>query len=196
MRNRALVRDGVKLVVFFVVTALATSLLVSPSATSPSVAARVQGRLRRRHRRRQGDDVRVAGVKVGSVKDVQGRRRDRPRAGHVHRRRGDRGHRPPPTWRSATATSSVSATIALTQEIGDADRLPVGTVIPVERTRPRPRPHRAVQRLQAAVPGAEPRRPQPAVGRDHPGLPGRGRHRGVAARAHRVGPRRWPTATS
>ncbi|GAA1921896.1 MlaD family protein [Nocardioides lentus] len=136
MRNRALVLDGVKLVVFFVVTALATSLLVITIGNLTFGEQReykadfvdATGVVK-------GDDVRVAGVKVGTVKDVQVV--DETDLARV-------------TFTVAEETAVTGATdvairyrnlvgqryLALTQEIGDADRLPVGTVIPVERTDP------------------------------------------------------------
>ena len=49
------------------------------------------------------------------------------------------------------------------------------------------RPHGALQRLQAALPGAHPGGRQPALLRDRPGLPGRGRHARGPAVAHRLG---------
>ena len=57
-------------------------------------------------------------------------------------------------------------------------------------------PHRAVQRLQAAVRGAEPAGRQRVRVGDHQDAAGRGRRRELAARPHRVADhRRWPTAT-
>ena len=57
----------------------------------------------------KGDDVRIAGVKVGTVQGVEIVDRD-PGAGDVRRRRGHPAHREHPGHRSATATWSASAT--------------------------------------------------------------------------------------
>ena len=70
--------DLTKLLIFMVVTALATGLL---AVTIGNVSLRgthaLQGGLRRCHRSNKGDDIRVAGVKVGTVKGVEIRHRTR-----------------------------------------------------------------------------------------------------------------------
>ena len=83
----------------------------------------------------KGDDVRIAGVKVGTVKDVEIVERTRALVtftvadGHADQRRHVR--RP-----SATATSSASATSRSRQEVGDTARITEGATIPIDRTKP------------------------------------------------------------
>ena len=127
--------DLVKLLVFILVTTLATGVLVmtignvSFGATREYKAVFVDatGVVK-------GDDVRVAGVKVGTVDDVEVV--DRTRALVTF------------TVSNATAvTGATNATIryrnlvgqryiALRQEVGDTARLPDGATIPVSRTAP------------------------------------------------------------
>ena len=127
--------DLVKLLVFMLVTTLATGVLVmtignvSFGATREYKAVFVDatGVVK-------GDDVRVAGVKVGTVDDVEVV--DRTRALVTF------------TVSNATAvTGATNATIryrnlvgqryiALRQEVGDTARLPDGATIPVSRTAP------------------------------------------------------------
>ena len=96
--------DAVKLIIFIVVTTLATGVLASRSATSPSrdsttykaVFTDATGVVK-------GDDVRIAGVRVGSVKERRDRR-PHPGAGDLHGRR-----------RPATLTDSTHADDPLPQ---------------------------------------------------------------------------------
>jgi phospholipid/cholesterol/gamma-HCH transport system substrate-binding protein len=128
-------RDAFKLLVFIVVTTLATGVLVvlignlnfERSREYKAIFSDATGLLK-------GDDIRVAGVKVGSVKDVQ--IVDRTRAMVTF------------TVRDATAvTRSSTATIryrnlvgqryiAVTQGVGDTSRLPDHATIPLSRTQP------------------------------------------------------------
>ena len=178
--------DLVKLLIFMVVTTLATAVLVvtignisfSSSRDYKAVFADATGVVK-------GDDVRVAGVKVGSVTDVEIVERTRALV----------------TSPSTTRPSISGATLALiryrnlvgqrylslSEGIGDGRRLPDGATIPLERTQGALDLTAALQRVQAALPGALARRHQQALLRDRPGLPGRGRHARVAARAHRLG---------
>jgi phospholipid/cholesterol/gamma-HCH transport system substrate-binding protein len=127
--------DLVKLLVFVVVTTLATGVLIvtigglsfSSASTFKAVFTDATGVLK-------GDDVRVAGVKVGSVKDVQ-----------VHDRT-----RALVTFSVDDTTQVTQAThatikyrnlvgqryIALTQEVGDAKALGDDATIPLSRTAP------------------------------------------------------------
>jgi phospholipid/cholesterol/gamma-HCH transport system substrate-binding protein len=127
--------DFVKLVIFMVVTTMATGVLVvlignlnfEKSRQYKAIFADATGVVK-------GDDIRVAGVKVGSVKNVQ--IVDRTRAQVTF------------TVRDATAvTRSSTATIryrnlvgqryiSVTQGVGDTSRMPDGATIPLSRTQP------------------------------------------------------------
>ena len=108
--DRRTTSDLVKLLVFIVVTTLATSVLVvlignisfTPKHEYRAVFVDATGVVK-------GDDIRIAGVKVGTVKGVEVVDRTRARVTFsvddtetLSARR--------PTRRSATATSSASAT--------------------------------------------------------------------------------------
>jgi phospholipid/cholesterol/gamma-HCH transport system substrate-binding protein len=127
--------DLVKLVVFMVITTLATSVLVatignltfSGKQEYHAVFADATGVVK-------GDDVRIAGVKVGSVEDIQIEDRTRALV----------------TFSVEEGTDLSSAThaairyrnlvgqryIALTPEAGDTEQLDEGGTIPVEQTSP------------------------------------------------------------
>ena len=127
--------DFTKLTIFIVVTTLATGVLaavignLSLGGTNEYKADFVDatGVVK-------GDDIRIAGVKVGVVKDVQ----------IVDRSRAE------VTFSVQSATSLTKAThatiryrnlvgqryISLSQEIGDSARLPDGSTIPVAQTSP------------------------------------------------------------
>ena len=127
--------DFVKLMIFVVVTTLATSVLVvtignlsfGSSRSYKAVFTDATGVVK-------GDDVRIAGVKVGTVKDVEITDRTRALV----------------TFSVQDATSLTQAThatikyrnlvgqryISLTQEVGSAKRLAEGATIPVSRTAP------------------------------------------------------------
>jgi phospholipid/cholesterol/gamma-HCH transport system substrate-binding protein len=127
--------DLVKLVIFMVVTTLATGVLVvlignlnfEKSRQYKAIFSDVTGVVK-------GDDIRIAGVKVGSVKKVEIVDRTRARVTF--------------TVRDATAvTRSSTATIryrnlvgqryiAVTQGVGDTSRMPDGSTIPMSRTQP------------------------------------------------------------
>ena len=127
--------DLVKLVIFIVVTTLATGVLVvligNVSFTSTrdykAVFSDATGVVK-------GDDIRIAGVKVGSVKDVEVVDRNRALV-HFD------------VANSSIVTKSSTATvryrnlvgqryIQLTQGVGDLGRLPKDSTIPMERTQP------------------------------------------------------------
>jgi phospholipid/cholesterol/gamma-HCH transport system substrate-binding protein len=127
--------DLVKLLIFIVVTTLATGVLVvlignlnfESSRQYKAVFTDATGVVK-------GDDIRVAGVKVGSVKSVDIVDRTRARVTF--------------TVRDATAvTRSSTATIryrnlvgqryiSVTQGVGDTSRMPDGSTIPLSRTQP------------------------------------------------------------
>ena len=175
----------VKLIIFIVATTMATGVLVvlignitfQSSHDYKAVFTDATGV-------NKGDDIRIAGVKVGSVKKVEVvDRTDALVSFNVAK--------------SSIVTKSSTATIryrnlvgqryiSLTQGVGDLDQMPVGLHHPALADPARSRPHGAVQRLQAAVRRAVPGRHQQAVGRGDLGLPGRGRQLQRAAPEHRV----------
>ena len=127
--------DFVKLVIFIVVTTLATGVLVvlignlsfMTTRDYKAVFSDATGVVK-------GDDIRIAGVKVGSVKDIK--IVDRTRALVSFN-----------VAESSIVTKSSTATIRyrnlvgqryiqLTQGVGDLDRLPKDATIPMERTQP------------------------------------------------------------
>ncbi|WP_036566015.1 MCE family protein [Nocardioides halotolerans] len=133
--DRKTAGDLTKLVIFMVVTTLATGVLVvtignlnfSGASTYKAVFADATGV-------NKGDDIRVAGVKVGTVKEVA--ITDRTRA-LVTFSVDD----------STSVTQATHATIkyrnlvgqryvALTQEVGSSDKLADGDTIPISRTAP------------------------------------------------------------
>ena len=135
MLDKKTSRDAVKLLIFIVVTTLATGVLVvlignltfEKSREYKAIFTDVTGVVK-------GDDIRVAGVKVGSVKKVEIVDRTKARVTF--------------TVRDATAvTRSSTATIryrnlvgqryiAVTQGVGDTTRLPEDSTIPLSRTQP------------------------------------------------------------
>ena len=145
--------DLVKLIIFIVVTTLATGVLVvlignlsfEATRTYKAVFSDATGVVK-------GDDIRIAGVKVGSVKNVEIVDRTRARVTFT-------------VAKTSMVTKSSTATIryrnlvgqryiSLTQGVGNLDRLPENATIPMEPDPAGARPHRAVQRVQAAVRGA------------------------------------------
>jgi phospholipid/cholesterol/gamma-HCH transport system substrate-binding protein len=127
--------DLTKLLIFIVVTTLATGVLVvtignvsfASSTSYKAVFSDATGVVK-------GDDVRIAGVKVGTINDVE--ITDRTRA--LVSFKVDKG---------TMVTGATHATIkyrnlvgqryiSLTQEVGAADRLGEGATIPISRTAP------------------------------------------------------------
>ena len=176
--------DLTKLLIFMVVTTLATGVLVVTIGNSRFAQATTT---RRSSPTPPAWSRATTSGSPASRSARQGRRdrRPHPRPGHLQRRR------PHPLTEATHATIRYrnlvgQRYIALSQETGAAA---------AARRRHDPgrpdhagaRPDGAVQRLQAAVPGALPDRRQQARLRDHPGLPGRGRHARGPARAHRLG---------
>ncbi len=127
--------DLVKLVIFIVVTTLATGVLVvlignlsfMTTRDYKAVFSDATGVVK-------GDDIRIAGVKVGSVKDIKVVDRDRALVSFN-------------VAESSIVTKSSTATIrfrnlvgqryiSLTQGVGDLHRLPKDATIPMDRTQP------------------------------------------------------------
>jgi phospholipid/cholesterol/gamma-HCH transport system substrate-binding protein len=127
--------DFVKLVIFIVVTTLSTGVLVvlignlSFMKTRPykAVFSDATGVVK-------GDDIRIAGVKVGSVKDVKIVDRERALVSFS-------------VAEDSIVTKSSTATIryrnlvgqryiSLTQGVGDLTRMPKDSTIPIDRTQP------------------------------------------------------------
>ena len=140
------------------VTTLATGVLVVTIGNSRFAAARTYkaiftdatGVVK-------GDDIRIAGVKVGSVKDVEIVDRTHALVTFTVDDATDADPQPrTPTIRYRNLVGQ--RYIALTQGVGGADpAAPRTRTIPMTRTAPGARPDRAVQRLQAAVRGAHAR---------------------------------------
>jgi phospholipid/cholesterol/gamma-HCH transport system substrate-binding protein len=127
--------DLVKLVIFMVVTAMATGVLVmmignlnfEKSRTYKAIFSDATGVVK-------GDDIRVAGVKVGSVKKIQ--IVDRTKAEVTFSVRDATA-----VTRSSTATIRYrnlvgQRYISVTQGVGDTSRLPSNATIPLSRTQP------------------------------------------------------------
>ena len=127
--------DLTKLVIFMVVTAMATGVLImlignlnfESTRQYKAIFSDVTGVVK-------GDDVRVAGVKVGSVKNVEIVDRTRAQVTFTVRSATD-------LTRSSTATIRYrnlvgQRYISLTQGIGDTTMLPAGSTIPMSRTQP------------------------------------------------------------
>jgi phospholipid/cholesterol/gamma-HCH transport system substrate-binding protein len=127
--------DLVKLVIFIVVTTLATGVLVvlignltfQKSRDYKAVFSDATGLVK-------GDDIRIAGVKVGSVKKVEITGRERALVSFD-------------VADSSIVTRSSTATIryrnlvgqryiSMTQGVGNLDRMPADSTIPVSRTAP------------------------------------------------------------
>jgi phospholipid/cholesterol/gamma-HCH transport system substrate-binding protein len=127
--------DGIKLLIFLVVTTLATTLLaVTIGNISFASAKHYQAVFSDATGVVKGDDIRVAGVKVGNVTGVKVV--DRSRAEVEFKVASDQQ-----LTRSTLATIRYrnlvgQRYIALTQGVGGPDVLADGATIPVARTRP------------------------------------------------------------
>jgi phospholipid/cholesterol/gamma-HCH transport system substrate-binding protein len=127
--------DAVRLLIFLVVTSLATGVLVIMIGNlSFKAASDYQAQFVDVTGVIEGDDVRIAGVKVGSVKKVEVVDRDRALVTFS-------------VEEGITLSDSTFATIrfrnlvgqryiSLTEEVGDTSELEPGDTIPVERTKP------------------------------------------------------------
>lgn len=127
--------DLIKLVTFIVVTSLATGVLVvlignltfEKSREYKAIFSDATGVVK-------GDDIRVAGVKVGSVKDVEIVDRTKAKVTFTVRDAT-------PVTRSSTATVRYrnlvgQRYISVTEGVGDTSRLPEKATIPLTRTQP------------------------------------------------------------
>jgi phospholipid/cholesterol/gamma-HCH transport system substrate-binding protein len=127
--------DLVKLLIFIIVTTMATGVLVvlignltfQSARDYKAVFSDATGVVK-------GDDVRIAGVKVGSVKDIK--IVDRSRALVSFDVADDSV-----VTKSSTATIRYrnlvgQRYISLTQGVGDLDRMPADATIPMDRTQP------------------------------------------------------------
>ncbi len=127
--------DLIKLVTFIVVTSLATGVLVvlignltfEKTREYRAIFSDATGVVK-------GDDIRVAGVKVGSVKDVEIVDRTKAKVTFTVRDAT-------PVTRSSTATVRYrnlvgQRYISVTEGVGDTSRLPEKATIPLTRTQP------------------------------------------------------------
>jgi phospholipid/cholesterol/gamma-HCH transport system substrate-binding protein len=127
--------DLVKLLIFVVVTSLATTVLVVTIGNIGFGRSRdYKAEFTDATGVNKGDDIRVAGVRVGTVSEVE--IIDRTRAlitFSVDQGTSVNGG----TFASIRYRNLVGQRyISLTQEVGDTQRLKAGTTIPVSRTRP------------------------------------------------------------
>ena len=127
--------DLVKLLVFIVVTSLATTVLVVTIGNLTFASSRqYKAEFTDATGVNKGDDIRVAGVRVGTVSDVE--IVDRTRA--LITFSVDEGTPVNGGTNAAIRYRNLVGQryISLTQEVGDTERLPAGSTIPVSRTRP------------------------------------------------------------
>ena len=127
--------DLVKLLVFIVVTSLATTVLVVTIGNLTFASSRqYKAEFTDATGVNKGDDIRVAGVRVGTVSDVE--IVDRTRA--LITFSVDEGTPVNGGTNAAIRYRNLVGQryISLTQEVGDTGRLPAGSTIPVSRTRP------------------------------------------------------------
>ena len=178
--------DLTKLLIFMVVTTLATGVLVvtignitfAATTTYKAVFADATGV-------NKGDDIRVAGVKVGTVKDVAIIDRTRALV----------------TFSVDDATPVTEAThatikyrnlvgqryIALTQEVGGGERCAEGATIPIARTAPALDLTVLFNGFKPLFQALTPADINQLSYEIDPGVPGRGRHAREPAGPHRVG---------
>lgn len=127
--------DLVKLLVFVVVTSLATTVLIVTIGNIGFGDSRdYKAEFTDATGVNKGDDIRVAGVRVGTVSEVE--IIDRTRA--LVTFSVDEGTSVNGGTNAAIRYRNLVGQryISLTQEVGDTQRLPAGTTIPVSRTRP------------------------------------------------------------
>ncbi|GAB3024880.1 ABC transporter substrate-binding protein [Nocardioides flavus (ex Wang et al. 2016)] len=127
--------DLVKLLVFVVVTSLATTVLVVTIGNLGFGSSRqYRAEFTDATGVNKGDDIRVAGVRVGTVDDVE--IVDRTRAlitfSVDEETSVNGGTNATIRYRNLVGQRYIS----LTQEVGDTRRLPPGSTIPVSRTKP------------------------------------------------------------
>lgn len=127
--------DLVKLLVFVVVTSLATAVLVVTIGNLSFGSSRdYKAEFTDATGVNKGDDIRVAGVRVGTVDKVEiiGRTRALVSFTVDEGTSVNGGTNASIRYRNLVGQRYIS----LTQEVGDTKRLPAGTTIPVSRTRP------------------------------------------------------------
>ena len=127
--------DFVKLMIFIVVTTLATGVLVvtignltfGDSRTYKAAFTDATGV-------NKGDDIRVAGVRVGTVQDIEIVERDQALITFTvdSRTQVNGGTNARIRYRNLVGQRYIS----LIQEVGDTGRLPNGATIPLQRTQP------------------------------------------------------------
>lgn len=127
--------DLFRLLVFIVVTTMATGLLVvlignlnfASTRDYKAVFTNATGV-------NKGDDVRIAGVKVGTVKDVEITERTRALISFTV---ADSTQLNGGTFATIRYRNLVGQRyLSLTQEVGDTARIPEGATIPINRTKP------------------------------------------------------------
>ena len=127
--------DLVKLLVFVVVTSLSTAVLVVTIGNLSFGSSRdYKAEFTDATGVNKGDDIRVAGVRVGTVDKVEIIDRTRALVSFTvdERTSVNGGTNASIRYRNLVGQRYIS----LTQEVGDTQRLPAGTTIPVSRTRP------------------------------------------------------------
>ncbi|WP_107704531.1 MCE family protein [Nocardioides allogilvus] len=127
--------DLLRLLTFVVVTSVATALLIvlignlnfASTRDYKAVFTNATGV-------NKGDDVRVAGVKVGTVRDIEIVERTRALVSFTV---ADATQVNGGTFATIRYRNLVGQRyISLTQEVGDSGRMPEGSTIPVDRTKP------------------------------------------------------------
>jgi phospholipid/cholesterol/gamma-HCH transport system substrate-binding protein len=127
--------DLVRLLVFMLVTSLATGLLIVLIGNLSFASTRdYKAVFTNATGVNKGDDVRVAGVKVGTVKGVEIVERTRALVSFTV---ADATQLNGGTFATIRYRNLVGQRyISLTQEVGDTARMPEGATIPVNRTKP------------------------------------------------------------
>ncbi len=133
--DKRTMNDLVKLVIFIVITTLATSVLVATIGNlSFSGKQEYQAEFVDATGVVKGDDVRIAGVKVGSVEEIKVVDRTRALVTFTV----EEGTELNESTHAAIRYRNLVGQryLSLTQEVGDAEALDEGDKIPVERTSP------------------------------------------------------------
>jgi phospholipid/cholesterol/gamma-HCH transport system substrate-binding protein len=133
--DKRTMNDLVKLLIFIVVTTLATSVLVATIGNLSFTGEReYQAEFVDATGVVKGDDVRIAGVKVGTVDDIEVVDRNRALVTFTV----EEGTELNESTHAAIRYRNLVGQryLSLTQEVGDAEALDEGDKIPVERTSP------------------------------------------------------------
>jgi phospholipid/cholesterol/gamma-HCH transport system substrate-binding protein len=133
--DKRTMNDLVKLLIFIVVTTLATSVLVATIGNLSFTGKReYQAEFVDATGVVKGDDVRIAGVKVGTVDDIEVVDRNRALVTFTV----EEGTELNESTHAAIRYRNLVGQryLSLTQEVGDAEALDEGDKIPVERTSP------------------------------------------------------------